>query len=814
MKRPASSPETTPPHQLDRALEVGLLALVGLIPLLFLPWLLEDPTKIKDLVFGLGIAVLLALWVGRGLLAGRLTWPKSPLSLPLFFFLVVNLVSLSNSRFRGLGLIQLGQFASFAGFCFLIAATTRSRAQLGRLLVVVFASASLACLYGIVQHFGGDPIPWEKSGRILSSFGNPTYFAAYLILLFPIGLSLVLAPSPSAATPPRRRLWGRALLWKPALGLLAGAMLLCLVWTYTRAAWVGGALGVFLNLVAVLYLGKRGKRGKRLVWLPVAGIFLLLVIGGTAVAFRVPRSQLLRLLPVAKGAKFSDIMYVNYWQAAWETFLAHPLLGTGPGTYRVYSFPHVRESWYKRAAIELLVPTHAHAAFLEVLSDTGVVGLLVFLWLLAAAAGTAVVLFLRPGEAWWRFLAAGLFSGAFAFLAQNLAGVTFYVTGAAMFFWLALGLLTASNSIRAGEQGVKDSVRVIALPRSRWLKALAFAGMSALLAALAAAAGRSLAAEMHLAAGLRHSWAREWATARPELEAAARLAPFSLKAHYHLAYASGQLEDFASARESYRRALRLLPEDPELFYNLGTCEERLGNLKAAAEAFRETVRLFGVAENRYRLANVLKQRADQKRAEALIEAMEGRPGEAQEALKESLAYLHEAYQEIERATRLDMKMVSYRVLKGVILWGLGDGQAADTELQRVIYELPPAPEAEFELGNLYRDTGRYEDAVARYRNALKIRPSEARYLKQLAWAQLKYGKFQVAVSTLSQAIARAPDDAELRLWLGLAYSELGEWERALAQVEDAIRAAPAGAVREQAMRARQKIREAMARGAR
>ena len=70
----------------------------------------------------------------------------------------------------------------------LMAATLRTREQVHRLITVVIVASIPVSLYGIVQRYGLDPLPWagDVTSRVASSLGNAIFVASYLIMVIPL----------------------------------------------------------------------------------------------------------------------------------------------------------------------------------------------------------------------------------------------------------------------------------------------------------------------------------------------------------------------------------------------------------------------------------------------------------------------------------------------------------------------------------------------------------------------------------------------------------------------------------------------------
>ncbi|NCC32401.1 MAG: hypothetical protein EOM24_10315, partial [Chloroflexia bacterium] len=112
-----------------------------------------------------------------------------------------------------------------------ILVTLRHREQLERMVTIMVATGIAVAGYGLLQHFGLDPLPWRGDvlTRIASTMGNSIFVAAYMIMVVPFALYRMLVAFSEAPTAPKAgALLGREWLWTlvRALLVLAGLMLL------------------------------------------------------------------------------------------------------------------------------------------------------------------------------------------------------------------------------------------------------------------------------------------------------------------------------------------------------------------------------------------------------------------------------------------------------------------------------------------------------------------------------------------------------------------------------------------------------------
>ena len=76
---------------------------------------------------------------------------------------------------------------SYIVIFFMLLSTLRRREQLDRLLNTIILTSLPIAIYGILQHYGRDPLPWGGDVtkiRVASNMGNAIFVAAYLIMAF------------------------------------------------------------------------------------------------------------------------------------------------------------------------------------------------------------------------------------------------------------------------------------------------------------------------------------------------------------------------------------------------------------------------------------------------------------------------------------------------------------------------------------------------------------------------------------------------------------------------------------------------------
>ena len=294
--------------------------------------------------------------------------------------------------------------------------------MLGAVLVslVAVSAQSLTGLGELSSSSGGAVV----SGRLQGPFAQPNELGAYTML----GLPLLLA----AASTARRTGW-RAVL------LVAAVPVLCaLALSLSRGSWVGAVAGL---LVLVLLLPPaRGPvaGGVGAVVLVLAGLMLLGADGPGGVLIE-------RISSLSDPSASPDDHRPLIWAMAASAAAASPIIGVGPGGLeQIGSGPD--------SPLVAEPPLHAHNLPLTVLAETGALGLVVLLALLAVLLRLVLLGASGRGPGWEQAGARWVAAGATAALCG--AGVQ----GVIDFPWRN-PIITATTWLLAGA--------VAALPLSR-----------------------------------------------------------------------------------------------------------------------------------------------------------------------------------------------------------------------------------------------------------------------------------------------------------------------------------------------------------
>lgn len=348
--------------------------------------------------------------------------PETPLNRVLGFFIAASVLSVLFSVDRGLSLQGLfGKQLKFMAVYFMMVEVIRTRTQLRNLLMAMIASAILLVMVAALQYMEvSDLLLNHRSDRLTSAFSSANGFAGWLILLVPVFACLLGTREKYVS--------GRTI--KIVLAVLVFFMGACILLTYSRGAWLGFCAAVFF---IVFFSMKRSRLRPS----TACGVFFLclaalaLFLSDTAreriaalshIRFRSDLTLAQRIV-APKGI----LIRISLWKESLAMIKDRPVFGHGLNTYARVA-PKYKTTRQGGG--------YSHNSFLQMAAETGVLGLVSFLSVLAAFFRMGWVSFTRKRD----LLVLGLLSGILAFLVHGFFDSHLYALQLAVLFWFMMGL--------------------------------------------------------------------------------------------------------------------------------------------------------------------------------------------------------------------------------------------------------------------------------------------------------------------------------------------------------------------------------------
>ncbi|MBI2787166.1 MAG: O-antigen ligase family protein [Elusimicrobia bacterium] len=336
-----------------------------------------DSAQVKISMMQMGGLGLLTMWLARLAVAGKHALNKEDLVClsPFLAYLFWGVFSYLKAPYH----MSSTDFFLRHMFYMIVALITIyefDEAAIARLFKVLIWTAWIAIGYGTLQFVdtaafppgvgkGIDPFVWRGafSDRVFSTYGNPNFYGDFLVIMFPILVTQ----------------WFKTRRW--SLILLIAMLLLNLVKTGTKGAWLGFAMVCFIFGVIALVFFPEQSRPYRKRLLGLVGALVLGFVGYTAKDL--------------SGRVVSINFRLFTWEATWEMIRTNPWTGTGIG-----SFPPIYPAFRRPAIFHIegkhnTETDHAENEYLEQFFDNGILGFGIFIWLVYS---TLVVGFRSLGQ--------------------------------------------------------------------------------------------------------------------------------------------------------------------------------------------------------------------------------------------------------------------------------------------------------------------------------------------------------------------------------------------------------------------------------
>jgi len=516
----------------NRFFRAGMAGFMALLVLAMFPYTGDPTGDIKNLIISWAACVLGSAWLVT-------SWrSKQPFRPPRFFLaillisLALNLIAALRSDYVAYGLIEVRRFGALFLLYLVASQVYRTPQQVRHLMFVLCCAVLVAAVYAFFQKAGLDFFPWadrtsDEYLNLPATFGNPNYAAHTLILAIIMAVYLAMK---------KNRLW--------YLGF-AAVFLVHLYFTRQRAG--------ILALLAAALLVAVSKLMNRIVKRPLASAAAsLLVVGILGV---VGLSGIMAITKVRTGNVYPLdlsllVRYKSYCSAS-RMILERPILGYGPGAYKIENprfWTPYEQDWFAR---ELKMNAHVHNDPLEIAIDAGLPAAALYLAFLILGMGYGILMGYtrrdpaerRLGFAFAALFAAFLVDGCFGFnLRVPVSATILFVTAGAM---EGLGLPLEPSPHAAS----------LSAPAVAWRAAVvALAAWCAVLDSLV------FTSEVYLQLGKRQVYRRTYGAAQALFTRGEALAPWNWRFAQQLGLVSLAIRDFKGAATHLERALEKNPQ--------------------------------------------------------------------------------------------------------------------------------------------------------------------------------------------------------------------------------------------------------------
>jgi O-antigen ligase/tetratricopeptide (TPR) repeat protein len=705
---------------LSRVIRAGLIIILIALPLIYSSQTQNSFATPKRAFFQIAIAALLVLFSLQLIVTPeRLTSRGTPLDMLLLAWLAWEAISSAHSCDRAESMRELIYSASLVAFFFLITRNVDERTQALSLIGVIAAMGVLEASYGIPERLGLKLLYESRvketlsqaevlavRGSILGTFGNANQLASYLALTCPLLLGSICIC----------RGLRRALL----IASLA-IVLTCLILIGARGSWIAALAGLSVFTV----WGARRNQGAPL----RVTVVTLLLPALLLVAVMNFKPQIAQELAGRLKGSFASLNYrLLTWRLSLHMVAHHPLLGSGPGTFKLLFLPALAD--YLRGLDPLSYwsltekMNEPHNEYLQCAVETGLPGLC-FLLLFCGGTICAALRNARKLPSSAAFFSMVLMSGLAAVMADAATSISFHVVPTRVAFWAMAAILLSLLNVFSVRHPAAPQAR--ASPGISRLAVTPYVAISLIFSYIAIfSTVRDISFEYYfkLATNLTHM--DRYREAAPFFQGALQVMPSSGQVKFYYGSTLVQLGIYAEGAAALEESKSNF-QDIYLFKNLGLAYERLGQPERAVEQYR-----------RWREMGIASHEANNRIA--LIRLRQGRAREAEGLFKDTLrvrpwdwvaysslcAILLDAGRFEEAVRVLNpgplCKIPESNTLYGAALVGAGRFDEAEQQFLRTLSADPRSVRARNNLGMLYYKTGKKAEAIAQWEEVLRVEP--------------------------------------------------------------------------------------------
>jgi len=283
-------------------------------------------------------------------------------------------------------------------------------------LVSIIVSTIILSLLGIYQYFfvkiptaaawvDAKQFP-ELSTRVYATLENPNVLGEYLGLTIPLLAGYFFASGK----------FGHKLFLVAVLFML----IVCMVLTFSRGAWLGLAVSVFIY---ALFKEPR-----------LLALFIILAILSPMF---LPSVVMNRIASIGSLEDSSNAYRITIWKAALRMIKDYWLTGVGLG---LTAFSRVYRDYMIAGASAI----HAHNLYLEICLELGVIGIFALLWMVLRGFSEAMSGMMKNDKI--SYITTGIVAALVGHLFHGLFDYVWYSPRIVIAFWMFLGMMSALAS--------------------------------------------------------------------------------------------------------------------------------------------------------------------------------------------------------------------------------------------------------------------------------------------------------------------------------------------------------------------------------
>ena len=498
------------------------------------------------------------LWLIETIQRGTIDLPGKSTRIFAAVFFCLLVLSAINTQSPNSTILEMINITSYLLIFLMTAGLFRDKKAINFIIWSMIASLGIVSAIGIREYIFAQ-MRNDPGWRIFSTFFNPDFLAGFLSLMLPVALAWTI----TRKTFPERFIAGLVLIMT----------LVCIPLTGSRFGLLTAFFGLMTMAVLWILSGRINK--KRLLTIGVPILIFVLLIPLLAAPIRS------RLLSSAQS--HSAVFRLGTWAGTIRIIKAHPIKGTGIGTFEV-AYPKYASLGFTK---------YTHNSYLQIASEAGPAAALAVLALIISVLHPIVLKTARKKLEteddkpetiqYTRIILCGLIGGAAAFLARNFIDSDWYITSIGTSFWTILGITYLI--------GLPSEVKPVRIPKTAQIVSISALFLAAIVISI------MIRGEGLILEGKRLTSAGNIPRAEAVYEKAIELSFFNTESlrrltQIQIAYAkgTGSNSHYKDAEATIKKAIGLEPLSARNYYIMGFLyDQQDSKTEEAAEAYKAAV---------------------------------------------------------------------------------------------------------------------------------------------------------------------------------------------------------------------------------
>ncbi|MCX7698562.1 MAG: O-antigen ligase family protein [Candidatus Goldbacteria bacterium] len=397
--------------------------------------------------------IMLVLWGIKISVQGYLDFKSTPLDIPMFLWIFLNIICTFTSFAPYLSF--RGEYENFAGslsninYVILYYIATQNLTDKKQIIVINYSfllAGLLSGIYAVAQFFGYDFIKWNEEsmikGRYFASMGNPNFLGALLIMIIPVNIAFFV-------TNINKKNYFYAML----LFFLFVLLYVALFGTQSRGPFLGFIFSVILLLSYFIYKAYKKmvaeSKLQHISFLNILKNFLykykywvisivFILILSVALSLTIGKNATLRLWnSIVNFQQSVRTSRLHIWIPSLKIIKNYPILGTGVDTFKSV-FPKYSGIDFAQIDGANVASRTAHNELLNIAATMGIVSLGIYLLLIFSYYRMWYRSFINIVDFDHKMISIAMFASFIAYFVQNFFSFGVAAINTSFYIFMAL----------------------------------------------------------------------------------------------------------------------------------------------------------------------------------------------------------------------------------------------------------------------------------------------------------------------------------------------------------------------------------------